>query len=29
MGINIAICEEEAENAGCRDHRKKVVRAKV
>ena len=29
MGINIAICEEEAENAGCRDYRKRVVRAKV
>ena len=29
MGINIAICEEEAWNAGCRDYRKRIVKAKA
>ena len=29
MGINIAICEDDAGNAGCREYRKRIVRAKA
>ena len=29
MGINIAICEDEAGNAGCREYRRRIVRAKA